>query len=301
MTVLTVTLSHSGTLELDVPVFFNWGATYGQGHYLSNAEAVGMPYGLELDLGSGEVAGTPTVAGSGVAQVTVTDSASHTLTVDWPWSVLGPLTAPTGLAATPTTDTLEVTWDESPGATGYVLEYRQTGVTEWSTTATATPGATLEDLTPATGYELRVSATDATTTTDPSPVVTVTTLPEDGPPDPEPGDMPADLEALTIALAPVLAAYLGRPGDPSTVALATAQLPVVVEFVRQYTRSREWTGYTPPYPLRSVIVSATARLVSNPDQVSQYAAADYSERPAVLNGYTLAELGVLRRYRKGQA
>ena len=41
-------------------------------------------------------------------------------------------------------------------------------------------------------------------------------------------------------------------------------------------------------------MAAAARLVANPEQLTYYATGDYTERPAVLTGYTLAELGVLR-------
>lgn len=120
---------------------------------------------------------------------------------------------------------------------------------------------------------------------------------------PTPGDSDpwAALEQLAAVLAPRVAAFMGRHGDPSTIETATAQLPVVAEYVRGYTRGRGWAGDAPTGPLRVVIVSATARLAANPEQVWQYQTGDYSERPAVLAGWTLAELAVLRRYRKVSA
>lgn len=111
-------------------------------------------------------------------------------------------------------------------------------------------------------------------------------------------DDPWDLwDNLAAALAPRVAALVGRQGDPETEALATAQLPLVAEYVRGYTRGRGFDGDAPAGPLRAVIVSATARLATNPEQVSVYTMGDYSERPAQLAGWTLAEIGVLHRYR----
>lgn len=111
-------------------------------------------------------------------------------------------------------------------------------------------------------------------------------------------DDPWDVwDNLAAALAPRVAALVGRVGDADTIATAEAQLPLVAEYVRGYTRGRGFEGEAPAGPLRAVIVSATARLATNPEQVSVYTVGDYSERPAQLAGWTLAEIGVLHRYR----
>ena len=132
-------------------------------------------------------------------------------------------------------------------------------------------------------------------------------------PDPEPDPDPEDpvdptepdpwdeWDELTTRLAPRVAAYVGRPGDADTTATASAQLPVVAEYVRGYTRGRGFEGERPAAPLRAVIVAATARLATNPEQVTVFTTGDYSERPAILAGWTLTELGVLRRYRRTTA
>ena len=119
--------------------------------------------------------------------------------------------------------------------------------------------------------------------------------------DPSPDEWFGSWDALADGLAGKVAGYVGRPGDPYTVAVARAQLPVIAEYVRGYTRGQGWTGDRPAGPLMAVIVSAAGRLVTNPEQVTSYTANDYSERPAVLAGWTLTELGVLRRYRKVSA
>lgn len=122
------------------------------------------------------------------------------------------------------------------------------------------------------------------------------------PPEPDPEPEPDDeIAALAQRLAPRVAAFIGRAGVPEHEQRAEAQLPVVVHFVHEYTRGRGWTGYVPDVPLEAVIVSATARLAVNPSQAKYYSIADYSENPAVLNGYTLAERGILHNYRRRQA
>lgn len=122
-----------------------------------------------------------------------------------------------------------------------------------------------------------------------TPVDPVPETPEDGEPE-TPEDHP---------LAAREAAYLGRPGDRATIDLANAHLPIVTAFVYGYTRGRGFTTDGDPRPdLAAVIVSAAARLVSNPEQLHQYTTGDYTERPAVLNGWTLTELAVLHNHRK---
>ena len=122
-------------------------------------------------------------------------------------------------------------------------------------------------------------------------------------PDPvDPGAGPWDTwEDLATNLAPKVAAYAGRPDHAETIETAQAQLPVVAEYVRGHTRGRGFESEVPASALRAVIVSACARLVTNPEQVQYYAVGDYSERPALLAGWTLTELDVLRRYRRTYA
>lgn len=131
--------------------------------------------------------------------------------------------------------------------------------------------------------------------------------PEPGDPDPEDPEDPEDpveldpwdvWEGLGRSLAPRVAAFVGHAGNAELTATAEAQVPVVAEYVRGFTRGRGFRGESPAGPLRAVIVSGVARLATNPEQVSVFTTGDYSERPAQLAGWTLAELGVLRRYRR---
>lgn len=86
--------------------------------------------------------------------------------------------------------------------------------------------------------------------------------------------------------------------DPAEVLMAQDHAMVVLEYVRGYTRSRGFVGYAPHRALQAVIVAAASRLFVNPEQLTSYQTGDYSERPALLNGWTTAELGVLRRFRR---
>jgi len=95
-----------------------------------------------------------------------------------------------------------------------------------------------------------------------------------------------------------LAQALGRPVDPTVIALADSWLPVVTELARTYTGGRgfdHWTG-PPNVAIGAVISVATARLVANPEQIPTDVGA-VSVRGGFA-GWTLPELSVLNRYRK---
>lgn len=100
-------------------------------------------------------------------------------------------------------------------------------------------------------------------------------------------------------LAGRVAAHIGRPGDVDTIEQARAHVPIVTAFCHGYTRGNGFDVESDPAAdVAAVIVAATARLTANPEQVAMYSAADYSERPAVFTGWTIAEQGVLHRYRR---
>ena len=109
-----------------------------------------------------------------------------------------------------------------------------------------------------------------------------------------------DAAPVFATLGMLVAAYLGRETDTKLVTLADIHGNIVTEYVRGYTRGKGFGDYgtgNPNRALLAVIVSATARLAANPEQVTAYTAGDYSERPAILAGWTIPELGVLRRHR----
>lgn len=97
-----------------------------------------------------------------------------------------------------------------------------------------------------------------------------------------------------------VAAFLGRAADPSTVAMAGQQLPIVEAMARAYTRDRGFTDDGPEPDVAAVLVTATARMMANPGQIARDSAAGpftESVRGGFV-GWSLAETFVLNRYRK---
>ncbi len=95
-----------------------------------------------------------------------------------------------------------------------------------------------------------------------------------------------------------VAAFLGQPDDAATLATAEQAIPVVTTMVKAYVRGG--IGWESNDELDAVIVTAAARMVANPsglpvdDTVGPFSR---SVRGA-FQGWTLAELFVLNRYRK---
>ena len=142
---------------------------------------------------------------------------------------------------------------------------------------------------------------------DAAPEPLVLTFTPEPDPEPDPGEwlhlLDDDPERALVAstLAPRALRHAGMDPDAApapAAAMAEGHLATVLEYVKGYTRGRGFHGYVPERPLQAVIVAATGRLVTNPEQVTYYSTGDYSERPATLTGWTLAELQVLRRYRR---
>lgn len=103
------------------------------------------------------------------------------------------------------------------------------------------------------------------------------------------------------ATAQAVADFLGRGDDTELVALAGQHLPIVQELVRTHTRGVGFEGDTPNYALAAVIVSATARLSSNPDSTITVSVDDFSIRKTVFEGFSLVELAVLDAFRRKAA
>lgn len=98
-----------------------------------------------------------------------------------------------------------------------------------------------------------------------------------------------------------VAAFLGKR-DAGTFELASAHLPVVTAMVKAYTRGRGFTDTGEPADdLALVIVSSTARLVTNPEHTITQTVGQLSVRQAVFDGWTLPELAVLHNYRRRAA
>lgn len=92
-----------------------------------------------------------------------------------------------------------------------------------------------------------------------------------------------------------VANFLGQGDDSAVVALAEEITPVVTSFARSYTRSRGFVAGAPNDEIGNVIVTASARMVANPEQIPTDVGS-VSLRGG-FNGWTLAELFVLNRFR----
>lgn len=93
-----------------------------------------------------------------------------------------------------------------------------------------------------------------------------------------------------------VADFLGGGTDTNLVALAGNHADVVTQMCRAYTRGGGFAGDEPNAEIASVITTAAARLVSNPEQLP-HDVGGVSIRGG-FNGFNLAERIVLNRYRK---
>ncbi|MGB3303723.1 MAG: hypothetical protein WBA98_13635 [Gordonia sp. (in: high G+C Gram-positive bacteria)] len=94
-----------------------------------------------------------------------------------------------------------------------------------------------------------------------------------------------------------IAAFLGQGDDTTLVALAGQHVTIVTAMARAYTRSEGFTDDIPAPDIAAVITTATARLVTNPEQLQSETVGSYASRGG-FQGWSLAELFVLNRYRK---
>lgn len=100
-----------------------------------------------------------------------------------------------------------------------------------------------------------------------------------------------------------VAAFLGQGDNLELVALADQHATIISAMAQAYTRGQGFDDSgNPGDDLAAVITTATARLVTHPDQVpskTQTAGSmSMAENGAGFTGWTLAELFVLNRYRK---
>lgn len=93
-------------------------------------------------------------------------------------------------------------------------------------------------------------------------------------------------------------ALLGRGDDEDAITVADAMLTVVTAQVRAYTRDRGFSGDQPAPDLDTVILTSTARLFANPENLRSESLGEYSVQRQVIDGWTLPELAILNRYRR---
>uniref|UniRef100_A0A5Q5BKU5 Phage gp6-like head-tail connector protein n=2 Tax=unclassified Mycobacterium TaxID=2642494 RepID=A0A5Q5BKU5_MYCSS len=96
-----------------------------------------------------------------------------------------------------------------------------------------------------------------------------------------------------------VAAFLGRPEDAAILATAEQAIPIVTTMVKAYIRGNGF-DWEPNDELEAVIVTASARMVSNPGGLPvDTAAGPFTQSlRGAFQGWTLAELFVLNRYRR---
>jgi hypothetical protein len=110
-----------------------------------------------------------------------------------------------------------------------------------------------------------------------------------------PGDLAPD--GLTVRPQDV-AAFLGHPNDADLTTQAETHLEVVTDLARSYTRGAGFVGRRPAvYEIASVIVAATARMISNPSQTPHTAGSVALNGPGFA-GWSLAERAALHRWRR---
>lgn len=92
-----------------------------------------------------------------------------------------------------------------------------------------------------------------------------------------------------------VADFLGQGDDVAAIALAEDHAAIITALARSYTRGRGFAGTEPAEDIAAVIVTATARLVANPEQL----ASDFGSVSVRggWQGWNLAEQIVLNRYR----
>ena len=104
---------------------------------------------------------------------------------------------------------------------------------------------------------------------------------------------------MTVAVEQV-ALFLGRADDTVLNASIGQAIPIVTLLVKAYVRGGEWWEIDDYPELEAVVVTAAARLVTNPGVVDQEMVAGpftHSLRGG-FTGWTLAELAALNRYRR---
>ena len=100
--------------------------------------------------------------------------------------------------------------------------------------------------------------------------------------------------------AEAVAAFVGTdtPGEGWT-AKANTTLGIVTQMVHSYTRGNGFEAYNEPNEaLGAVIVSASARLMANPELTRSQTAGPFTINHGTFNGWTLPELAILHAYRR---
>ncbi len=127
--------------------------------------ATGLPNGLSIGASSGLISGTPTTSGSSTVGVSVSDASGASVTVSFSMTVQvpfnpGPPSVPLNVRASTTANQITVYWS-APAVGGDVTSYTAVASPGGSSCTTAATSCTLSGLSPATTYQVTVSATNA--------------------------------------------------------------------------------------------------------------------------------------------
>ena len=106
---------------------------------------------------------------------------------------------------------------------------------------------------------------------------------------------------MSAPTAAQVAAYLGQSDNEHLVALAGVHLPLITEMARTHTRGVGFTDGIPNEAIAAVIVSATARITSNPASKQMDQAGPFTTRYTVFQGWSLLERSVLDAHRRRAA
>jgi hypothetical protein len=99
-----------------------------------------------------------------------------------------------------------------------------------------------------------------------------------------------------------VAAYLGRTQDAAFIDQADSAAAASYEFARAYCRGRGFEDDEDvPRDLRQVIISAAARLATNPNMLRGEQAESYASSSGQDGGWAPIELSVLGLYRRRYA
>lgn len=113
-----------------------------------------------------------------------------------------------------------------------------------------------------------------------------------------------DVQQVLVQLERIdrISRLLGKPYDEKTIDLATEHVPMMVAFVKAYTRGVGFTNGEPTGELEEVIASATTRMMATPPGKRGETVGAFSVQYApTVEGFTLLELAILNRYRRRAA
>ncbi|WP_447643357.1 hypothetical protein [Nocardioides zeae] len=99
----------------------------------------------------------------------------------------------------------------------------------------------------------------------------------------------------TASLAADTLAFMGLKPSPALTTQAEAVVGVIAAMAQAYTRGNGFEAAGPVEPIAHVIVSASARLLANPDQIDVTIGS--TRRSSYFQGWTLVESMVLNAYR----